>query len=123
MSYDIRLGVKVEGLDLIAVIDEPEYSSPTYNIGNLFRECTGWDFRQGEWYRVSEVRPKIQRGIAELTDNPDKYKHLEPDNGWGTVDSALRTLESLEECIADNIGESSWGKWQELPPEHLWVRW
>lgn len=25
MSYDIRIGVKVEGLDVIAVIDEPDH--------------------------------------------------------------------------------------------------
>ena len=37
MSYDIRLGVKVEGTDIIAVIDEPEYSSPTYNKVEGFR--------------------------------------------------------------------------------------
>ena len=123
MSYGIRLGVKVEGLDVIAVIDLPKYDSPTYNLGNLFRECTGWDFRQGEWYRVSEVLPKIEHGISELRINPDKYRHLEPDNGWGTIGSALETLESLSKCIDDNIGVSDWGKWQEIPAEFLWVRW
>jgi hypothetical protein len=123
MSYDIRIGVKVEGLDIIAVIDEPEYSSPTYNVGKIFRKCMGWDFKQGEWYNVKDVMPKIQHGISELRMNPKKYKHLEPDNGWGDVGTALEALESLSKCIAENTGESYWGKWQEIPAEYLWLRW
>ena len=68
MSYDIRIGVRVEGAPgCYAVIAEPEYSSPTYNIGDMFRACTGWNFEQGEWYKVSEVLPLIQHGISELT--------------------------------------------------------
>lgn len=123
MSYDLRIGVKVEGLDVIAVIDEPEYDSPTYNLGDMFRKCTGWDFEQGKWYNVKEVRPKIRHGIEELKNSPKKYKRLEPKNGWGSIGAALEALESLEKCIAENIGESFWGKWQEIPEEHLWVRW
>lgn len=53
MSYDLRLAVKVEGTkDLYAVIAEPEYDSPTYNIGEMFRACMGWDFEQGKRNRV-----------------------------------------------------------------------
>ena len=121
MSYDLRLGVKVEGADIIAVIGEPEYPSPTYNLGKMFRACTGWDFKQGEWYRVSEVWPKIEHGISELRMHSTKYKHLEPENGWGTVSSAIKTLESLTECIRQTVdGNYSWNK---IPPDKLWVCW
>ena len=123
MSYDIRLGVKVEGTDIIAVIDEPTYSSPTYNIGEMFRACTGWDFEQGEWYKVSEVWPKIEHGITELRMHASKYKKYNSPNGWGDVGTALNALESLSECIRDNVGEAYQCKWQSIPAEHLWVRW
>ena len=123
MSYDLRIGVKVEGLTLIAVIDEPEYSSPTYNLAEMFRACMGWDFEVGKWYNVKEVRPKIRNGIEELKNNWKKYKRLEPENGWGDVNSALKALESLEKCIADNVGETPWAKWQEIPEENLWLSW
>ncbi len=123
MSYDLRIGVKVEGLTLIAVIDEPECSSPTYNLAEMFRACMGWDFEVGKWYNVKEVRPKIRNGIEELKNNWKKYKRLEPENGWGDVNSALRVLESLEKCIADNVGETPWAKWQEIPEENLWLSW
>lgn len=123
MSYDIRLGVKVEGLDVIAVIDEPEYSSPTYNIGKMLRACTGWNFEQGKWYRVSEVWPMIEHGISELHINGAKYKEYDSPNGWGNTSSAMEALESLSKCIRENIGQSDWGKWQVIPADHLWVRW
>lgn len=48
MSYDIRFGVKVEGMDgYIAVIDEPDYSSPTYNLRDMFVASMGWDYELG----------------------------------------------------------------------------
>ena len=46
MSYDLRIAVKVDGCDKFAGIAEPEYSSPTYNLGKMFRACTGWDYKQ-----------------------------------------------------------------------------
>lgn len=121
MSYDLRLGVKVEGTDIIAVIDEPEYHRPTYNLGEMFRACTGWDFEQSKWYRVSDVLPLIQHGINELRYNEKEYVKYNAENGWGTTSSALKALQSLEECIRQNI-TSGW-RWQEIPAEHLWVAW
>lgn len=128
MSYDIRLGVKVEGAkDLIAVIAEPDLSSPTYNLGKMFRAAMQWDFSQGEWYKVSEVMPHIERGIHELSFNEKAYKKYSPLNGeespwlWGTTNSALEVLQSLEKCISDNVS----GKWtgQKIPIECLYMRW
>ena len=121
MSYDLRIGVKVENTDIIAVIGEPELSSPTYNLGKMFRACTGWDFHQSEWYRVSEVLPLIEHGVNELSVNADAYKQYDAPNGWGTTTSALEALKSLRDCIygiaAGDIG------WQQIPVEHLYVCW
>ena len=123
MSYDICLGVKVEGADdLYAVIAEPEYSSPTYNIGKMFRACTGWDFKQGVWYKVSEVLPLIQHGISELELHEPKYRKYNSPNGWGTTESALEALQSLEACIRENAPESSI-TWNDIPLDLMYVRW
>lgn len=121
MSYDIRLGVKVEGVDIIAVIDEPAFSSPTYNLGDMFRKCMDWDFEQGKWYKVSDVWKKINHGIGELKMHKAKYRKYEPDNGWGTVEGAINALESLNECIAKTV-DGNWS-WNQIPEEHLWVCW
>jgi len=82
MSYDIRFGVKVAEApeDCYAVIGEPEYSSPTYNVGTIFRESMDWDFEQGKWYKVTDVIPKLERGVHELSFNAKAYRKHEPDN-------------------------------------------
>lgn len=130
MSYDIRLAVAVagapvneDGEPLYAVIDEPELASPTYNLGDMFRACTGWDFKQGKFYRVSEVLPLIEKGIHELRFNAKAYKKYEPDNGWGSIGGALEALESMLECIRRNApGSDNWS-WQEVPLDCLYIAW
>lgn len=123
MSYDIRIGVKVDGTEnLYAVIDEPEYDSPTCNLGKMFRECTGWNYKQGEWYKVADVLPLIQHGIQELSYHPSAYKKYNAPNGWGTVESALEALKSMEKCIRDNSKDAS-TTWNEIPLDAMYIRW
>lgn len=122
MSYDLRIGVKVEGADgLIAVIAEPELSDPTYNIGKMLRTAMDWDFHQSTWYRVSDVFPRIECGIRELRNNPQKYKKYEPRNGWGNTESALNALLSLRDCIKENA--EGIVTWQAIPLECMYVAW
>lgn len=122
MSYDIRFGVKVDGMDgYVATIDEPEYSSPTYNLRDMFVACMDWDYSQGEWYNCAEVIPKFERGVHELRFNMAKYKKYNSPNGWGTVSSALEALESVLRKAKELTG-GEWS-WNEIPLEHLWIRW
>lgn len=115
MSYDIRIGVQIANTDIIYPIGEPEYASPTYNLGRMFRACTGWDFNQGEWYRVDAVIEKIEQGLYELITNGEQYRAYEPENKWGTVESAMQTLKSLKDCIYEFA--------EDIPIDCLWVKW
>lgn len=115
MSYDLRLAVKVEGCEKMVDIGEPDYANPTYNLGQMFRACTGWDYEQGEYYNCEEVIENIERGIRELRTRPSAYKCLEPDNGWGTISSAIDTLESLRDYIYERA--------EDIPIKYLWVAW
>lgn len=115
MSYDLRFAVKIDGTDIFAQVGTPEYDTPTYNLGEMFRVCTGWDFEQGTFYKCSDVMPLIERGIRELEENPKKYKKYNPPNGWGDLEGALRVLRSLREGIYE-LAEN-------VPIEHLYVAW
>ena len=122
MSYDVRIGVKVEGMNgYIAVIDQPEYDSPTYNLRDMFVACMDWDYTQGEWYNCAEVLPKFEKGLHELKFNRKKYTKYNPPNGWGSIESAISFMESFVQKIGE-IVSGSWS-WNEIPPEHLWMRW
>lgn len=112
MSYDLYFHIKTE-YGAYHTIGEPKLSSPTYNLGKIFRQSTGWDYVQMEIYRVSEIEDFIKKGIRELTDNPEKYRHLEPENKWGTVEGALQVLQSIQEYIDES----------EIPKEYLYFSW
>lgn len=125
MSYDIEICVKVEGCDKYARIAEPEYSSPTWNLGKMFRACMDWNFSQseqnesGKWqtcyYPCNFAIEKVEHGIKELRCNRKKYLKYNPSNGWGDIDGALEALESLRTCIYEQA--------EEIPLECLYMRW
>ena len=102
MSYDLELCVKTENGNFVLTRIQPEYANPTYNLGKMFRESTGWNFEQGKEYRVDKVLDQILKGINEPTYLPGKYKKYEPDNGWGSVEDALKALLSLARAIEDS---------------------
>ena len=115
MSYDLAIAVKIDGTELFKDVEYPIYDSPTYNLGTMFRKATGWDFKQGKYYKCSEVIENIEQGIRELRMYPEKYKKYEAENGWGTIKSAIRDLESLRDCIYETA--------EDIPIKHLWVTW
>lgn len=124
MSYDIRFGVKVAGTDkdVFAIIGQPEYDSPTYNIREIFVRSMDWDYKQGEWYPMTEVMPKIERGIHELKMNACKYKQYEPSNGWGSCESALIALQSIYDFFNPH---EMWNLEfdEDIPLECIYMKW
>ena len=96
MSYDVRFCIETVREDnhgnKFVVVKTPEYDSPTYNLRDMFRACMDWDYDQGEHYPMTDVLPKIERGIRELTENRAEYEKYNPENGWGDLDGALRCL-------------------------------
>lgn len=77
--------------------------------------CTGWDYKQGEYYKCSDVIGNIEKGVKELRANKAQYKQYEPENGWGTVASAVVALENLRDCIYEQA--------EEIPLDCLYVTW
>lgn len=115
MSYSIGIYVKVEGCDKYALIAEPFYSSPTYNLGKLFRASMDWNFKSSEYYRCDYVMEHIDKGIKEIAYNSDGYTELLPSNGWGTMSSALNALDSIRECILEQA--------EGIPLECMYMKW
>lgn len=115
MSYCIGVYAKVEGCNKYALIAEPDYSSPTYNLGKLFRACMDWQFKSSEYYRCDNVIGHVEKGIKELEHNSSKYTELLPSNGWGTMEDALETLKSIRECILEEN--------ENIPLECMYLKW
>lgn len=115
MSYDMRVCVKVEGCDKYAVVGVPEHDNPTYNLREMFVACMDWHYRQHEHYQASYALEKIEHGISELSEHPERYERFNPANGWGSIDSALVALRSAYVCIHECA--------EEYPIECLFFRW
>lgn len=112
MSYDLEILAKIENGQYIC-IDEPRYSSPTYNLGKMFRAAMDWDFDQGTIYNIADIFWNIEHGIDELERHPMNYVQYEPENKWGTVNDALDVLKSLRDCILE----------QDIDTKYLYMRW
>lgn len=116
MSYDIRLRVKAEGTtDCYPEVARPEYDSPTYNLGPMFRACMGWDYKQSDNYPCTDVIKYVERGIYELRTKRGEYIKYNSPNGWGTIDGAISALESLRNCIYETA--------EYIPMSALYVSW
>lgn len=115
MSYSIGIYVKAEGCDKYVEIAYPFYSSPSYNLGKLFRSCMDWNFNPGEYYRCDRVMEYLDRGIKELAYNPNKYTKLIPVSSIGTTSSALNMLDSIRDCILEQA--------EDIPLDCVYMNW
>ena len=115
MSYSIGIYVKVEGCDKYALIAEPFHSSPSYNLGKLFRSCMNWNFNPNEYYRCDYVIEHLDRGIRELAYNPNKYTNLIPASSIGTTSNALNMLDSIRDCILEQA--------EDIPLDCMYMNW
>ena len=86
MSYDISFRVKVEGIDQYVEVGNCD-ANTTWNVREMIVESTGLDWVNcdNNGY-CKDVIPKIQKGLDELKNNPEKYRKYEAKNGWGTVE-------------------------------------
>ncbi len=113
MSYEVEIAVKVEGCGKYAKIDSPAFRDPTYNLRDMFVACMNWDYKQGEYYKCSEVFPKIENGLNRLYF--EDFSKYDAPNGWGTTLTAKDFLNGLRRCILENA--------EEIPMDCLYMKW
>ena len=125
MSYDIQWCVETVRANRYgnkyAVVHTPECDSPTYNYRKMFVACMDWDYEQGEYYPMPDVLPKLRHGLAQLIEHPELYRQYEPENGWGTLNGAVKCLTNW---IDELTNEDNWDCVQhDWPLDTLWWRW
>lgn len=111
----MRVCVKVEGCGKYAVVGVPEHDDPTCNLRDMFVACMDWNYRQGKYYDAGFALKIISHGISELSEHPERYERFNPENGWGSIESAITALESARRCIHECA--------EEYPLECLYFRW
>jgi hypothetical protein len=94
ISYDIGLYINT-GNDEHKVKDLGNY---TYNCSTMFRlallvEYEGLNGLSGKL--AKDVIPALEIAISRMENDPDKYKAMNPTNGWGDYESALEYIRGI----------------------------
>jgi len=74
----------------------------TYNLSAIFRKAfeetpyqeNGFSSLDGE--TGAQARMFVESARQELENFPEKFRELEPSNKWGTVETAIDVLKTLE---------------------------
>lgn len=87
----------------------------THNL-NKMAEAVGlyqvlWSPEEIGITTASQMIEPLEKGIKELTANPEKYKAYNPPNGWGNYDifvsfckSVLRTCQETPDAVIEAAG-------------------
>lgn len=102
MSYDVELVIDTGG-EYPATVTECR--SPTYNLAPMFREALGIpmsahaDSGGGhlDGMLARDALPILNRAIERMCSEPDRFRALNPPNGWGSYEGALEFLRWLRE--------------------------
>lgn len=116
MSYSIEFYVKLNEINKFVCIGSPDFSSPTYNIGQILRKAMEWDFKGDEYYPCKDVVKYILKGLNNLYEREYKYKKYEKKGCSGTTytfDFLTSLAKSIHTFSQDN----------NLEIEYIYMRW
>lgn len=92
MSYDVYLAISTgPDPDAYAYAFSDNYTS---NVAPMWRDA-GIDLREWHGQPAIELCQPLRSAISDMTTRPDHYLALEPTNGWGDYNGALRFLIDL----------------------------
>jgi hypothetical protein len=74
--------------------DGRENINITCNLGPMWREA-GFDDKACDGGRAGDILPNVNAAIAALLADPEGFRALTPDNGWGSYEWLLGALEKL----------------------------
>lgn len=104
MSLDVTL-IETRPVEVYA-------ANITHNL-NSMAEAAGlyqylWRPEEVAIRYAAELIVPLHEGLARLKSNPEKFRSLNPSNGWGTYDDLIRFVEQyLEACIAHPMSRVS----------------
>ena len=91
MSYDIHITETI--LDI----------NYTFNVAPMFQLALGkGGIKQLNELNREEAIKLLKVGIKDMEENPEIYKKLNPENGWGNYEGALNTLIKIFNSLEEN---------------------
>lgn len=92
MSVDAHIEVEIDG--------EWEYLDDTWinythNLSPMYREAGFPHWTDYDGAPVSEFAGVIRGALDRMEGNPERFRALNPPNGWGTYEGALDVLRQM----------------------------
>jgi hypothetical protein len=93
MSYDVS-------------VDYPAIASVgfnyTYNCSPMFYYVLEGGINGLAGLTAKDAQERLTVGIAKMEADPEKYRAMNPENGWGDYEGALEFLRGIKRACADH---------------------
>lgn len=97
MGYWIHLGIDTGAGEVVDVLD----LSCTSNVSPMWRDALGQPLYEFDGAPATEAAGPLTAGIERMEADPDRYRAMNPANGWGDAQGALEVLRQLRDgCVA-----------------------
>lgn len=98
MSYDVSFRRNVENMEGELYLNDG--FNMTSNVGPMYHAAGGLQIGDLDKKTAVEVLDKVRPAYAYMLTHPDEMRALEPENGWGTYEDALKFLrEIIATCL------------------------
>lgn len=98
MSYDLDLRIDTGGEHPVTVHDVGNYTS---NVSGMWTKALGFPLADLDGRLAADAIPDLRRAAWAMANNPDTYRAMNPENGWGDYEGARDYLvQLLEGCLA-----------------------
>lgn len=98
MSYNAYLMIDTGAPDPQCAVEIGDYTS---NVSPMWRDAlAGRPLREFHDAPCSEAAGPLADAVQRMEADPGKYREMNPPNGWGDYEGALRYLRRLAEACA-----------------------
>ena len=106
MSYSIHLQIDTGSGEAMTVVEVGSYTS---NVGPMWCEALGGKLlREYKDAPCSEAAGPLAEAVKRMEADPDRYREMNPKNGWGDYEGALDFLRRLAEACAQHPKCTIW---------------
>lgn len=105
MSYDVDLTIDTGSDEPAHVVECGNYTS---NVWPMWADALGRGLDEFHDAPCSEAAGLLAAGIQRMEADPEKYRAMNPSNGWGDYEGALTYLRGIAEACANHPKCSIW---------------
>jgi hypothetical protein len=98
----VSLDVYLELVQPVAVFD----ANITHNLGAMAREAgvylACWRPEEIGAEKAADIVPVLTEGLRLLREDPDRFKALNPENGWGDYEGLVNFVQSYRDACMES---------------------